>query len=159
MSEAVDLFGDPVPANWRGRGRPEHIATRENRDKVTMLLALGWSNQRISAALSITPPTLTKHYKRELHFRDETRDRMEAAFAMRIWREIEAGNVGAMRLFQQFVERNDTAVGHASFYAGQRRDEEEAKKDKPLGKKEEARQAARTAGEGTEWGDDLSPVH
>jgi hypothetical protein len=57
------------------RGRPEHIATQQNRNKVLMLPALGWNSERIAAALSITPPTLRKNYFREMKFRTEQRDR------------------------------------------------------------------------------------
>jgi DNA-binding NarL/FixJ family response regulator len=54
MGEILDLFGDPVPANWGQRGRPEHIPTQQNRNRVSMLVALGWSNKRIAAALFVT---------------------------------------------------------------------------------------------------------
>ena len=85
MSENFDLLGDPIPEGWGKRGRPEHIPTQRNRNKVMLLLALGWSNDRIARALSITRPTLKRHYFRELRFRDEARDRMDAALAHKLW--------------------------------------------------------------------------
>jgi hypothetical protein len=103
----TDLFGDVVPRNFGGRGRPEHMPTSENINKVRMLLALGWGNGRIAKAMSITQPTLRKHYKFHLRFRDEMRDRMEASYGIRLWAQVQEGNVGAMRLWAQFVERND----------------------------------------------------
>lgn len=103
----VDLFGDPVPLNRGRRGRPEHIPTSENVNKVRMLLALGWASKRIATALGVTQPTLRKHYNFHLRFRDEMRDRMEASYGMRLWKQVQDGNVGAMRLWMQFVDRND----------------------------------------------------
>jgi hypothetical protein len=78
-AKVFDLFGDPVPANWGERGRPEHIPTQKNRNRVSMLVALGWSVARIAAALFVTQPTLRKHYFSELKYRDVARDRLEAA--------------------------------------------------------------------------------
>ncbi len=95
MSEIFDLFGDPVPSNWGGRGRPEHIPTQQNRNRVSMLVALGWSNARIAAALYVTQPTLRKHYFSELKFREVARDRLEAGVAMKLWEGVQAGNVSA----------------------------------------------------------------
>jgi hypothetical protein len=75
MSEIFDLFGEPVPVNWGLRGRPEHIASQQNRNRVSMLVALGWSDKRIAAALFITLPTLRTHYFSELEFRAVARGR------------------------------------------------------------------------------------
>lgn len=65
MEQFYDLFGDPVPAN-RGRGRPAHVPTMENRSLVRHLVEIGWTKVRIAAALRITKPTLRKHYFWEL---------------------------------------------------------------------------------------------
>lgn len=156
MAQIFDLFGDPVPANFGGRGRPSHIPTLENRNKVSMLLALGWSNERIAAALRVTLPTLRKHYFSELKFREVARDRLVADMAMTLYGQFKGGNVGAGREFGRLLERNDIATGHAEFYGNQRR-EVEAERTEPIGKKEAAAQAALTAGEGTDWGRDLIP--
>jgi hypothetical protein len=133
MSEILDLFGDPVPEGWGKRGRPQHIATAGNRNKVNMLLALGWNNDRIARALGITAPTLRKNYFRELKFRDEARDKLDARTAMLFWQEFEAGNVAAGKAFRKFVEHNDLMLyGQIS--------PPDAKTDKApkLGKKEQA---------------------
>jgi hypothetical protein len=50
--------------------RPEHIATQQNRNKVMMLLAFGWGQDRIARAMGIDPKTLRKNYSRELKFRE-----------------------------------------------------------------------------------------
>lgn len=68
-----------------------------------MLQAFDWSMERIAAALSITPPTLRKHYRRELKAREESRARAEASLINMLMREVEAGNVSAAdKLFKRF---------------------------------------------------------
>ncbi len=132
MSENSDLFGDPIPEGWGKRGRPQHIATAANRNKVSMLLALGWNNERIARALSITPPTLRKNYFRELKFRDEARDRLDARTAMLFWTQFEGGSSAAGKAFRKFVEQNDLML-----YGQSSRPQAEEKGPK-LGKKEQA---------------------
>jgi len=50
-----DLFGDPVSEYRPKGGRPQHLATQENRNKVSMLVAFGWNNERIARALRHHP--------------------------------------------------------------------------------------------------------
>lgn len=107
MDPVFDLFGDPVPANHGGRGRPAHMPTTENRNKVTLLLALGWSNSRIASALGVTEPTLRKHYFSVLKYRTEQRDRMDAAIATTYWKQFQEGSTAAGKAFLEFVARND----------------------------------------------------
>jgi len=71
------------------------MPTTENRNKVTLLLALGWSNLRIANALGIWPQALRKHYSPILKKRAEQRDRMDAAIA------------STGKAFIEFVARND----------------------------------------------------
>jgi len=161
MAQILDLFGDPVPANFGRRGRPQHIPTLENRNKVSMMLAKGWSNERIAGVLRCTLPTLRKHYFSELKYREVARDRLEMELDMMLMREAKAGNVAALREMDRRMEKNDIAVGHSSFYTDQRRAvqsvENAAPKDEPVGKKRRAAQDAQRAGEGTDWGSDLIP--
>ena len=103
----VDLFGDPVPENWGARGRPEHIRNQATANKITMLLALGWSIARISKTVGVTPPTLRKHYKGELRHRDESRDRLQARTAMLLWEQFERGSTVAGRVFRELLAEND----------------------------------------------------
>jgi hypothetical protein len=161
MADNFDLFGDPIPDNWGKRGRPQHIPTTENINKVMMMVALGWNNDRMANAMDITRPTFRKHYfsmvKRQ---RDTARDRLDSSYAMHLWKQVQEGNVGAMRLWAAFMDRNDAAVGHNSFYSDQRREADAARaaeKPEPVGKKAQAAAAALTAGDGTQWGDDLKP--
>lgn len=153
MAENFDLFGDPVPERHGRRGRPAHVRTERNANKVKLLLALGWSNERIASALFITLPTLRKHYFSELKARAVMRDRLDARLAESLWQQgVEKGNVGAIREFRKLLERNDTMAGQRDFYEGQR---ETPTKEPKLGKKEQAALAAQKAGQGTGWGDDL----
>jgi hypothetical protein len=152
MSEFFDLLGDPIPEGWGKRGRPQHIATQQNRNRVMMLLAFGWSNERIAKAIGITPPTLRKNYFRELRYRDEARDRVDAALATMLWEQAKGGSVAAIKEFRSLMAENDLIAGHRSFYGD---GDQDAAKEPKLGKKEEAAIAAQSAGEDTEWGDDL----
>jgi hypothetical protein len=148
----LDLFGDPVPANWGMRGRPEHVPSEQNRRKVSMLLALGWSNARIAAALFITVPTLRKHYFSELRYRAVARDRLDAAVAMKLWAGVEEGNVGAIREFRKLLERNDLMLP-PQIRTSQPADADQKAKLAKIGKKEAERQAAREPDTGTPLGE------
>lgn len=116
MNQIFDLFGDPVPSNWGQRGRPEHMPTQQNRNRVSMLVAAGWSNPRIAAALYITVPTLRKHYFSELKFREVARDRLSANMLTKLWELFMAGSVAAGKEFRDVLRENDrmqieTAMG------------------------------------------------
>lgn len=132
MAENFDLFGDPVPDGRGGRGRPQHVPTKENRNRVNMLLALGWAGERIAAALRITLPTLRRHYFSELKYREVARDRLEMRRAEQLWKAAEGGNVGAMREFARFLERNDRVVSEHAMGAAPGKKE---KAPAPVGKK------------------------
>lgn len=118
MADVFDLFGDRIPDNWGRRGRPQHIVTSENVNKVTMLVALGWGNERIASAMDITLPTFRKHYfslvKRQ---RSIARDRLDSAFAMHLWKQVQDGNAGAMRLWMVFMQNNDRMGAEAAMAA------------------------------------------
>lgn len=144
MEPRFDLLGDPIPENHGGRGRPPHLVTEANRNKVMMLLAFGWSNERIARALGITPPTLRKQYRKELSVRDGARDRLDANVAFRLLHDGLDGNVGAIREFRKVVERNDAMGRIVAAETIAKARPESARK---LGKKE-LRQAAADAIEG-----------
>ena len=118
MGKIFDLFGDPIPDNWGKRGRPQHVPTKENVSKVTMLVALGWGNERVAGALDITLPTFRKHYFSLVkRLRRTARDRLDAAFAMHIWKQVREGSAGAMRLWMLFLDRNDRMGAEQSMAA------------------------------------------
>jgi hypothetical protein len=107
VSENFDLFGLPYIEKPTRRGRPPHEVTPRTRKRVSMLMALGWSNPRIASAIDITLPTLHKHYFYELKQRDAARDRLEMRRLEIAWDLAEAGNVGAFKEFGKMLERND----------------------------------------------------
>ena len=107
MTEEIDLFGRPYVVKPTKRGRPPHDVTKKTRNRVSMLVALGWGNPRIASTLGVTLPTLHKYYFYELGQRDEARDRMELRRLELAWELAEKGNVGAFKEFGKLVERND----------------------------------------------------
>ncbi|ASY68881.1 hypothetical protein [Sinorhizobium fredii] len=107
VSEEIDLFGNPYVARPTKRGRPPHEVTKKTRNRVSMLVALGWANPRIAAALGVTLPTLHKYYFYELRQREVARDRLEMRRFEIAWELAEQGNVGAFKEVGKLLERND----------------------------------------------------
>jgi len=105
--DVFDLFGNPVRAGKGQRGRPSFEVTSRNRNKVKLLLAVGWSNDRIASAVDASIATLKRHFRAELKVRDAMRDRLEAERLMAVYELAEGGNVGAHRQFDKMLARND----------------------------------------------------
>ncbi len=134
----LDLFGDPVPPEHVGRGRPPHTVTEKNRQKVMLLLALERSDDEVASAIGITAPTLRKHYFREMKARREARLRLDGALLGALASEAAAGNVAAVKELFKRLERHD------NFKLAQSVADRGSKADQapPPGKKEKARQDA-----------------
>ena len=108
MGDGVfDLFGNPVRAGKGERGRPSFEVTERNRNKVKLLLACGWSNDRVAAAIECSLATLKRYFRAELAARDLMRDRLEAERIMVAAEQAMTGNVGAARVLDQLLTRND----------------------------------------------------
>ncbi|CDN52524.1 Resolvase helix-turn-helix domain protein [Neorhizobium galegae bv. officinalis bv. officinalis str. HAMBI 1141] len=135
MNTNFDLLGDPIPEGWGKRGRPPHVATEKNRNKVMLLLAMGWSISRIANAIGITQPTLRKNYFQQLRQRDLARDRLEGARLELAWEIAKTGNVGAMREFGKLMDRNDRMEVERELSASPTREVDAAPSDR-LGKKQ-----------------------
>ncbi len=144
MAQDFDLLGDPIPEGFGKRGRPVHTPTDEKRKVVIQLMAFDWTFEQIAAALSITPPTLRKHYFRELKSRAEARFRVEAKLLTTLMSEAEVGNVSAIDKYLKRLEKHDARVPKSA--------QGKTPKAKPLGKKEEADRLAKTAHENSSWG-------
>jgi hypothetical protein len=144
MSKTLDLFGDRVPAHWGVRGRPQHIPTQENRNRVNALLACGWSNKRIAQTLRCDLKTLRKHYFPELKFREVARDRLMAMMIMKVLEQVKDGNIAAVKELRKMLEQNDLML-----YGQNAPPEKEPK----LGKKEAAALAAQNPDAGTPLGE------
>lgn len=139
---SVDLFGQPVRTSRRGRGRPQHEATAENRQKVLLWMLTERTDEEIAEALGITPRTLAKHYFHELGYRRTVRMHMEGKLLASIVEQVEKGNAAAMSLFDKKLDK--LGLG--------RRDKPVATKPVKLGKKDQAIVDARNAGVGTPLG-------
>lgn len=107
MSEDFDLFGFPYVDKPKRRGRPKHIVTKKNRNRVNMLVAMGWSSPRIATTMEISLPTLHKYYFYELGGREAARDKLTLRRLELAWELSEKGNVGAFKEFGRLVEQND----------------------------------------------------
>jgi hypothetical protein len=141
------LFGWQHSPRKGMRGRPQHVWSEEYSNKIKLLLALGWSNERIANACGITAPTLRRHYFSEIKVRLLARDALEAERAALLWKQCQKGNVGALKEFAKLVEANDRmAAGAALRNDGRRheagKEEPEATKPVALGKKEGVRAQA-----------------
>lgn len=113
MGQNVDLWGDPIPDNWGKPGRPEHVATTDNANKIMVLLALDWDNQRIARALGISVPTLRKHYKFLVKARQGARARLEGAAMLALAGKAVGGDVQAIRELRRELDRADRQSQHA----------------------------------------------
>lgn len=149
MAENFDLFGDPIPENWGKRGRPPHVPTQRNRNKVMLLLGVGWPDRRIAASLGITKATLQKHYFRELRERNEARARLEGARIQMVFEAAAKGNVGAMKQLGQLIDTLGASIPT--------RPEASEPKPEKMGKKAAADKAAQSAHEQSSWAGVLDP--
>jgi len=104
FSEQVDLWGNPWFESQRKRGRPSHVRTVENANKINLLFALGGELQHAAAALGITMPTLRKHYKQELKDYFSAKTKLKGALLMLLWQEGEKGNVAAIKEMAKMLD-------------------------------------------------------
>ena len=148
MSEefrGVDLFGDPVPVDRpRGRGRPEHVWTQEKSHKVSLLFAMGRGEDDAAAVLGISKATLRKHYFSEVAGLRAAKLRLKAKTWMHLSDEAAKGNVAAAKELLKEMERG-SMIGASAF------DKARQPKRVKKGKKEEALEQARAAGQGGKW--------
>lgn len=141
--EEIFFEGSNFRSLWRpGSGElrqarpPTACPTQKNHNNISMLLKFCWTNEPVARALRITPPSPRKHYSSELRYREEARDRLDTSLAGQLWRQVEAGNVSALREFRDLLEHNDLML-----FGGSRREPD--RRPPKLGKKEEALLAAR----------------
>ncbi len=157
MTAVFDLFGNPVEAGTGKPGRPRKDATPEDRNKVKMLLAFGWSNERMARTLRMSLPTFRRNFFQELKERDAARDMMDARRIELAMTLAINGNVGALKELGKMLEKSDLMGMERKLRAAQGEEEEERPAAQQVGKKEAAKAAAKTAGDGSLWGNDLKP--
>lgn len=134
----LDLFGEDIPSNRGKRGRPAHARTVENARKIQIAAALGHSEDDCAGMLGITMPTLRKHYFFELEGFRRARMNMRMKIAAALVAEIEKGNVAAGKELLKQIDRGDALQADKSVKA------RGAEKVKPVGLKEQRKEAART---------------
>ncbi|TWD58105.1 hypothetical protein FB480_101860 [Agrobacterium vitis] len=144
MAENFNLFGWADDAPMKGKGRPPHNPTKESRNKIILLLAMGRSNSEMAAALNITEPTLRKYYFSELKSRDEARFRVEGQLLLRLYEQCEQGNVGALKELGKKLGEALLADGAFERRAKQSAAAAVAPRVPKLGKKEQALKDAMT---------------
>lgn len=154
MAENLDLLGWPI-AESKEAGRPEHKPTEENCNKIMMLMVFGKTNAEIAKALGLSQPTLRKHYLQQLDQRKMARLQLDATRWAVLYAKIIAGDVGAVKELGKMLEAHDRIEVANSFGAAQRTPR--APKAEKLGKKEQAQLEAESAGNDSEWGNDLLP--
>lgn len=154
MERENDLFGNPVRAGHGAKGRPRYEATQKDRNKVKLLLAMGWGSQRIANALSVSLATLKRYFRAELKLRDIQRDQLDARrYEVVAEAALIDRNVGALKLFGTMLEASDRF--HIERRISEAQDDS-VEATPRVGKKDAAAAAAAEAGSGTEWGSDLS---
>jgi hypothetical protein len=132
----VDLFGDPLVRVRERAGRPEHVWTQRNSNRINLLFAQGSDLKEAAAAIGVSVPTLRKHYFSEVAQWKVAALRLRASLLERLNEEAAKGNVAAVKeLFAQ-IERGRIVALSARV---QSRDVPARPK---LGKKEALRQAA-----------------
>lgn len=135
----TDLFGDPVVERAEGRGRPPHVWSRENSNKVLLAFARGLSVKDAATAIGVSVPTLRKVYFSEVAKRAAAKLRMEITQLARLNALAEKDNVSAEKELRKQLDRME------------QRDRQQAiappptKKAPKLGKKEQATIAAQEA--------------
>lgn len=160
--DVFDLFGNPVRPGKGQKGRPAYEATQKDRNKVKMLLAMGWNNQRIANAVEVSMATLKRYFRAELKVRDQMRDRLEARRLELAMDGANAGNLAAMRELDRLILKNDQRLATDRLSRMGQPDEEEEEKptSKYIGKGELSRKKANALATGeaaSEWGDLLKP--
>jgi hypothetical protein len=114
----VDLFGLPVRPGKGQRGRPPFEVTPELRNRVKLLLACGWANQRIANAIDASLATVKRYFRAELKERDAMRDRLDARRLEVAAEKAMTGNPSALRIFNQMIETNDRMEASRRIAAG-----------------------------------------
>lgn len=146
----TDLFGDPVIPRREGRGRPEHVWSRANSNKVLLAFARGLTVKEAATVIGISSPTLRKVYFSEVAKRNSARLKMEMTQLARLNDQAEAGNVAAEKELARQLEKlrmRDQAQTIAT-----------PKPKRRKGVKETRREEAWMAGAGDEdWGDLIGP--
>lgn len=139
-SGGVDLFGEEILEPEDGRGRPPHVASDENRNKVSVLRAAGFEVLEIAGVLGVSEKTLRKYYFPEL---EQGALEKRAALALKLYEVAMGGNVPALKAFAVQLEKGQALPPPPK--------PEPDDSPEKLGKKKQAEAEAVDAHEGTSW--------
>ncbi|MDN3710980.1 hypothetical protein QWZ10_02575 [Paracoccus cavernae] len=121
VTEIFDLFGNPMRGGSGKRGRPAFQWTPELFNKIKLMLALGWPNDRMAGAVGVSSATLKRHFRAELAERDVARDQLTLRRFELAMQQANKGNLGAVKELGRMVDQNDAALADARIRAGQSR--------------------------------------
>lgn len=121
-------------------GRPTFKATDALRRKVERLISCGMSQDDVARAIECSTPTLQKHFPEELRT-GAAKQRAEAIELL--WKNAKAGNVSAQKHLEAMTRAGAAASALADRELGEAEPDAPAK---PIGKKEQQRQAAQKVG-------------
>lgn len=137
----LDLFGQPVRQRREGRGRPEHVWSLQNSQKINLLFACGRDIKDVAAAVGLSVPTLRKHYFSECEGRRHAAIRMRALQLSRLNAEADKGNVAAEKALAGMIQSEQVRAVSDQVVARGRSVRPDPKPE-PLGKKAAAKAAA-----------------
>lgn len=143
-----DLFGDPILPRSEKRGRPEHVWTLANSNKVLLAFWRGLSVKDAAKIVGVSVPTLRKVYFSEVEKRGEARLKGEMLQLERLNAQAEKGNVAAEKELGKMMERLRMRDQGVVFTAAPAKQPSAPK----LGKKEQRKVAARDGTRDGEWG-------
>lgn len=107
MTNDFDLFGQPVREGYGRKGRPPYMPTEKDRNKVKLLLALGWSLTRIGNSLGVSSKTIQRYFSPELKSREMMRDMLDARRFEIAMEQANSGNMTALKELSAMIDRND----------------------------------------------------
>ncbi|WP_411340321.1 hypothetical protein V6U71_21535 [Sphingopyxis sp. J-6] len=109
MSEGpVDLFGNPIDfAKPAEPGRPAHVPSAENHNKILLLAATGKSLKECAVAVGLSVPTLRKHYFSAVQQFDRARLMLTGERLSQLAAEAAKGNVAAIKELGKEIERGE----------------------------------------------------
>lgn len=137
-------------------GRPRYQVKEGQREQVERFIACGMIQDDIARVLGISTPTLLRYFENEIRTGPA---KQRALVINNLFNQSANGNTAATKHLEAMTARGMAEASIAGTETGQKVDAP-AKAEKPikLGKKQQAVVDAKTAGEGTEWGDDLRPA-
>lgn len=135
------MFGLPLLPE-KGRGRPAHLWTAENSNKVSLLFACGHKPADIAKVLGITKPTFYKHYFNEIARAGHAPLMMKARQLERLNQAAEGGNVAAEKALAGMIQAEQVRTLGEKIKDRGRSDAAPLPR---LGKKEAAKEAAANA--------------